>query len=577
MPAEARGLPSLSSLRARAIILIATLAVLGIVHIQLTRRFSIAEVFLIQDAPALALIGALLLALPWLPTGREAGLAAWLPRPGTARMVGWGAVLLALAAGTLGWSLVFSRYPLSLDEFWARFDTQIFARGAIMAPLPEAWRALGGALQPMWRLETVGDSHWASTYLPVNAALRALFSLAHAEALASAAWAALACACTWSVARKLWPERPDASVVAVVLMAASSQVLVTAMTPYAMSAHLALNMAWLVLFLDDRPWARLGAVAVGFLACGLHQLVFHPLFVAPFILELWLTRRWKAAALYTGAYAVICLFWTLYWAMAMGAAHAQPASASGAGAAFFVSRVEQLFYDFDPLGFGLMAKNLLRLIAWQHPLFLPLVLAALPGAAVSKGPLRPLVWGVALTLVAMFILLPAQGMGWGYRYVHGLLGGLALLGAQGWLRLTERGEPVLRSAFAITTAVALFVLLPLHLWQAHAYVSPYAHADAAIHGADADVVIVDPTGLRYGIDLVRNDPFLEQRPKVLDLEHLDEAAIARLCASGSVALFEEADGRAVGVPLLDEPRSADAVRLRAVLADPAVCRLRPLG
>ena len=39
-----------------------------------------------------------------------------------------------------------------------------------------------------------------------------------------------------------------------------------------------------------------GAIAVGAVACGLHQIVFHPLFVAPFILHLWFHKR-RALAL----------------------------------------------------------------------------------------------------------------------------------------------------------------------------------------------------------------------------------------------------------------------------------------
>jgi hypothetical protein len=38
----------------------------------------------------------------------------------------------------------------------------------------------------------------------------------------------------------------------------------------------------------------------------------------------------------------------------------------------------------------------------------------------------------------MFILLPYQGHGWGYRYLHGLIGSLSLLAGYGWIALSER-------------------------------------------------------------------------------------------------------------------------------------------
>ena len=51
---------------------------------------------------------------------------------------------------------------------------------------------------------------------------------------------------------------------------------------------------------------------VGVLATGLHQVAFHPLFVAPFIVGLWLKDRRPLAAIYAVVYALICLFWASY-------------------------------------------------------------------------------------------------------------------------------------------------------------------------------------------------------------------------------------------------------------------------
>ena len=76
-----------------------------------------------------------------------------------------------------------------------------------------------------------------------------------------------------------------------------------------MPAYLAFNLAWLWLFLRGGRLGHGAAIAVGFLAAGLHQVLFHPLFVAPFVWQLWLDRRWRLAAVYTLAYAAICGFW----------------------------------------------------------------------------------------------------------------------------------------------------------------------------------------------------------------------------------------------------------------------------
>src|SRR3546814_2509369 len=92
------------------------------------------------------------------------------------------------------------------------------------------------------------------------------------------------------------------------------------MTAYAMTAHFALNMVWLALFLRNDWKGHFGAAVVAFLAIGLHQLQFHPLFAAGFLFWIVLQRRWGLAAFYRSeehtselqslmriSYAVFCL------------------------------------------------------------------------------------------------------------------------------------------------------------------------------------------------------------------------------------------------------------------------------
>jgi hypothetical protein len=427
----------------------------------------------------------------------------------------------------------------------------------------------------MWRMEVEGNTHWASLYLPINAAGRALLGAVGAEGLASPLWAAAGCAATFGVARRLWPDRREAAAVALVLLATSAQLLVTAMTPYAMSAHFGLNMVWLWLFLRGRPWAHAAAAGVGFAACGIHQLIFHPLFVAPFVVELWLARRWRPALFYTLSYAAIGLFWIDYWSLVLGSVGVAPGPAHGVGQGYFLGRVTDLIRNFDPAGLGLMGENLLRFVLWQNPLMVPLTLLAVPLAARTSGPLRPLLAGVVLTLVAMTVLLPWQGHGWGYRYLHGLLGSVALLAGGGWVALRAADhEHTWRdgaAAVALSGVFSVALLLPLRSWQAHDFVAPYVRAYAGIRGSGAEVVLVDPVGLWFGEDLVRNDPFLQDGPKVMAVGALSTAQLERLCATHGLALFDQRHGRAAGIPGVPDIRTpADQRRLD--LLDSPGCR-----
>jgi hypothetical protein len=319
-----------------------------------------------------------------------------------------------------------------------------------------------------------------------------------------------------------------------------------------MTAHLTFNMLWLWLFLSG---GRLGhglAPAAAFVATGLHQIVFHPLFAAPFVLELWLARRWGAAAWHTVAYAAIIGFWAVYpGLLTHHLASGAPQAAGLAHETSLAARAAGMVSAFDFRGFGLMADNLIRLITWQSLLTLPLALVAIPAALRVKGMLRAMVLGLALTTVAMLLLLAYQGHGWGYRYLHGLLGTLCLLAAWSWGRLTDglgaEGRRTATAVFAAATAASLAILLPIRLWQVHDFVHPYAVAERAIRASRADLVLVDGSAMWFGDDLVRNDPFLRNRPLVMELGVLGPQDLKALCARHTVAVFGAAEAKATGI------------------------------
>lgn len=505
---------------------------------------AITERFLREDTVAglaAAAFIALAMALPAFPLPRL--------RVSPRRIAVFGALAAAVIA-VVGWRSVMLAYPLSMDEFMASFDAAIFRDGRLFASVPEAWRLLRVPIQPQFMMFAPDGASWASSYLPTNAMVLALFSRLGEPALAGAFWAVLGIAATYGVARKLWPERPDAAAVAAVLLATSSQGLLTAMTPYAMSAHLALNMTWLWLFMRGDAKGDAGALAVGFVACGLHQVVFHPIFVAPFILQLLISRRWGRAGLYILAYGAMGLFWLFYWKLALPSGEAAAAGGGAMGLGVWVERYNAVKANLKPSGLGVMARNLFRLVTWQNPLLPALAVMGVMPAMRVKGVLRSLVLGAALMTVIVTAIMPYQGHGWGYRYLHGFLGAFALVAALAWIRLTEAATPERRQAltagFAAAAIFAMAALLPLRAVQAHRLLAPYARAEAAIRDTDAEVVAVDTKGLLFGADLVRNTPTLSNRPKVVDLMMLRTAQIEALCARHRVVVFDRSSGS--GIP-----------------------------
>jgi hypothetical protein len=176
--------------------------------------------------------------------------------------------VIVLFIGAIGASLVFGNYHLSRDEFLAEFDASVFREGKLIAAVQPEWQSFASALSPRFMLPVVEDGGFISTYLPVNAAFRAIISLIANPNWTSPLLAACAILATFGAARRLWPSRPDAALISALLVATSSQVLMTAMTSYAMTAHLALNMIWLWLFLHDSKKGHIAALFVGFFRLG---------------------------------------------------------------------------------------------------------------------------------------------------------------------------------------------------------------------------------------------------------------------------------------------------------------------
>ncbi len=511
-----------------------------------------------QDFPILLIGAGLLLLLsrrPFAAPGRP------IKRPGLVTGSLAIALLVLTAAGT--W-LVFGGFPLTRDEIMADFDSRFLAHGQLVAPVPIAWRGFADALMPQFMTPVAGHAGWLSSYLPGNAALRAVGVATIGGWWVGPILATVALAALYRVGRRLWPETPGTALVPVVLLASSAQVVAMAMTPYAMTAHLALNLLWLLCFLRRDRLGDAGAILAGFVATGLHQLLFHPLFALPFIATLWRPGSRGRAIAYLVAYAAIGLFWSSYGHVALGSASMSPAPGAGSGPGQLAAQALELLASVRTTNVVTMVLNLLRFLSWQNVMLLPLAALGWAAARRSGGIAWPLATGIALTTAAMLLLLPWQGHGWGYRYWHGLIGSFCLLAGYGWQALDrESGRRAV--AFAVGTAVSLLLFLPWHLIQAHDIAAPYRAAHAMIARAPADIVIVQPADVLYD-DLVRNNPDLSNRPLVMNAARLSDAQILDLCRRYRVARFDLSDGaragiRSIGGPPPAPPSPAAARRL----------------
>ena len=492
------------------------------------------------------------------------------------------ALLLSLATlflvGWIGTQWVFHGYLLSRDEQIAVFDQEIFAHGRLFWPIPVEWRPFVDAFNRLFLLPIGANEFWVSGYLPVHSAFRALMEVIGIADLSSPIMAALSGLGLWIVARRLWPDSNRTVVIALLLLVTSSQVLITSMTAFSMNMHLALNLIWLALFLADRRQTHILAVVVGFFATGIHQPLFHPLFVLPFLLLLMRQRRWRLLAFYCVAYAAISSFW-LAWPIWIASHGTSPASAIRCGSTVctlhvsFFDRLIAVVSPFDLQHLWMTGANVLRFICWQHPLLVPLALFGAISCWRSEPLVQALAIGFVLPIIVMAIILPWQGVGWGYRYVHPVLGNAILLACYGFRRI-EMGGLSMQRPLAITTAAAL-VLVPVHAWMVTRFAAPFVALHKDILAMPGDVVIVDTELVPYAPSFVLNRPDLANRPKLMIAAFVEPQDLIALCRRSTIAFYDRrrmaSISRLFETPAPQGP-SAKANTLRAV-ARKAGCRI----
>lgn len=221
--------------------------------------------------------------------------------------------------------------------------------------------------------------------------------------------------------------------------------------------------------------------------------------------------------------------------------------------------------------------NMLRFVAWQNLALLPLLSAAVAVAVRNRGLPAVLLVGIALWLTFITIVIPFQGHGWGYRYLHPYLGSFALLAGYGYQELRRViGEWADRFVLTLS-AVTAAATIPLLLIAAHRFVEPYIAVDKLVAMQRTPMVLIDtyarPTNdgqwAGNAIENVRNLPDLGNRPLRISSVHMSPDLLAGLCNRGRITVITRADQRRAGFASnAPEPnrlfgRLADSVQKKA--------------
>lgn len=466
------------------------------------------------------LAGTLLLALPVAPSGGRRSVLAWI-----AERPGFIAIGVALLLCILSLTIYQGR-PLNQDEYAPWFQAQLFAQGHLFATYSPAW--MSRLFDPVyhdpffildWRQGTVASSYW-----PGQALLMAPFAYFGAPWAFNPAVTGATIYVLWLLARDLLPGTEARSWV-VLFALASPAFLINGISFYSMPAHLLLSLAYSWLLLESAPLRIAAAGLVGSFALLLHNPVPHILYCLPWIG--WVATRDQRGPrnilILAAAYAPLSIVLGFGWYSLRSLHSCSPACAMASTAAI----TDAVSATPDPTLVLALAKNVLvlpdmQLLQLRAGAAVKLWMSAVPGIFVLAWlglkrthltPLRLFAISAALTFVGYCFIPFSQGHGWGYRYFHAAWGALPLLAAAAMFEspLTDARRTTLAMR---VVAFSLIILVPAKLFVVERFISEHWNQMPPNCGSANEIVLKNGVGY-LGIDVVQNQPNLENKPLVL--------------------------------------------------------------
>jgi hypothetical protein len=427
-----------------------------------------------------------------------------------------------LSAGAL---FVYHDHPLSMDEYAAYFQSQIFAAGHLAGRFPSA--QMGWLVPPGFQnyFITVSPTtgQVASIYWPAHALIMAPFTALGIPWACNPVLSALTALIIHRLAIHIFAD-VEAAGLALLLTIASPVFFGIGISYYSMPAHLLMNSLFALLLVRPDRLRCLIAGFVGSVALCLHNPVPHILFALPWLF--WIATRpggIRLFALMCIGYLPLCLVFGLGWfefTNYLTSADHNPAAPTDT-----LGHLQSALSVFSlPTTAVLLARviGVAKIWVWAVP---GLVILAVCGAVRwRRNSLCALFAASAATTLLMYIFFPLdQGHGWGNRYFHSAWMALPLLATAALFRPAGLNQAPhdTRASLALIfedsetkSYVVACILLTLvfgvsfRAWQMQAFMAADLNQLPHYRGTERRVVIVDYETSFYGGDLVQNDPWL---------------------------------------------------------------------
>ena len=443
----------------------------------------------------------------------------------------WRVAAVALPLLWAGAATVYRGYPLAMDEYAAVFQAQAFAAGKLGGQFPPE---LIDALMPRFppgfffiASRTTGEI--SGTYWPGYALLVTPFAWLGVPWAANAVISALSLPAVHRLTLAVSGSR-EAAGWALLLTLASPVFVVSALSSYAMPAHLLCNVLYATLLVRPTPASAALAGLVGSLALTLHNPAPHLLFCVAFVAWLVLRRAPLAvfgalAAGYLPLVALLGFGWDQHLASLTAVATATPVAPTDSGASRVVGLVSSAIALPGPKIIEARLAGLSKVWTWGSAA-LTVVAGYGYAAARAQPEVRALGAALAITFFSYFLVPLDQGHGWGYRYLHSAWFVLPVLAAIALGRASADAE--WRNMVGWSVVLSLVLANALRLAQVDTFMARHLNQVPPLatpaHPSQPQIVFVDPNSGFYTRDMVHNDPFLRGARITMVYDGRDQAA-----------------------------------------------------
>jgi hypothetical protein len=436
-------------------------------------------------------------------------------------------VLASLAIAASGTVLVYRDYPLSMDEYAAVFQAEIFASGHLFAQLPRDlidWLVVRG-FNGSFLVASPETGRAIEHYWPGFALLLAPFEFLKMPWLCNASLTGLSVFLIYWITQEITGERRAAGW-AMLFTVASGGFMANALSYYSMQAHLTANLLFVALLMKPTRYRAFCAGLVGSFALILHNPVPHALFAIPWIVSLAMERdqRRHLLSLMLGYLpgVAVGLGWVMFRSDIASAGH---------GVSAVRGVADGIFAWPDAVLLNMRVAALAKMWLWAVPC---LFVFALLGRVRHRDNryVRLLMQSAVLTFFGYLFVRFDQGHGWGYRYFHSAWGAVPILaGCAMTSKPHGHFEVNLRLvSFAGAAAILnLLIVMPFQMYEINEFVSQHLAQLPPPERPGNNVYFIHPRGGFYVADMVQTDPLLRQRDLFL-VSHgaeLDEQLIRR--------------------------------------------------